>query len=83
MHVTYDVVCVDTSDVVTFMPNDIRTDNWMDDVEKLTRQMQPILRISRDLIGDARFEIEHMPKLKKVGQPSKAARGDYSSQGSA
>jgi hypothetical protein len=80
----YYVVCVDTSDVVNFMLNDIGTENWMDDVEKLTRQMQPILRISRDLIADGRFEIAHMPKLKKVeGVPSKATRGDYSGHGSA
>ncbi len=79
----YYVVCVDTSDVVNFMLNDIGTENWMDDVEKLTRQMQPILRISRELIADARFEIEHMPKLKKADKPPKVTRGDYSGQGSA
>jgi len=60
------------------------TEHWMDDVEKLTAKMQPILRISRQLIADARFEIEHMPKLKKTaGVPAKAARGDYSGQGPA
>jgi hypothetical protein len=46
--------------------------------------MQPIQKISRQLIADGRFEIEHMPKLKRVeGVPKKAARGDYSGQGSA
>ena len=61
----YYVVCVDTSDVVNFMLDDMGSENWMDDVEKLTRKMQPIVQTSRTLIADSRFEIEHMPKLKK------------------
>jgi hypothetical protein len=80
------VVCVDTSDVVNFMLDDMGADNWMDDVEKLTRKLQPIVATSRKLIDDGRFEIEHMPKLKKIGNvPTKkaAARGDYSGQGPA
>jgi len=80
----YYVVCVDTSDVVNFMLNDMGTENWMDEVEQLTKQMQPIVQISRKLVADARFEIEHMPKLKKVeGVPKKATRGDYSGHGPA
>jgi hypothetical protein len=80
----YYVVCVDTSDVVNFMLDDMGTDNWMDDVEKLTKKMQPILQIARKLIADARFEIAHMPKLKKIEKlPKKALRGDYSGQGPA
>jgi hypothetical protein len=81
----YYVVCVDTSDVVNFMLNDMGAENWMDDVEKLTAKMQPILRVSRKLIADARFEIEHMPKLKKVDKAkskAKAWHGDYSGAGS-
>ena len=55
----------------------------MSEVEKLTKGLQPILRISRKLIADARFEIERMPKLQKIGNvPTKARRGDFSSQGS-
>ena len=61
----YYVVCVDTSDVVNFMLDDMGSENWMDDVEKLTKKMQPIVQTSRTLIADSRFEIEHMPKLKK------------------
>ena len=61
----YYVVCVDTSDVVNFMLDDMGSENWMDDVEKLTRKMQPIVEISRKIIADSRLEIEHMPKLKK------------------
>jgi hypothetical protein len=61
----YYVVCVDTSDVVNFMLDDMGTENWMNDVEKLTKKMQPIIQTSRKLISDSRFEIEHMPKLKK------------------
>lgn len=80
----YYVVCVDTSDVVNFMLDDMGAANWMDDVEKLRRKMQPIVEISRKLIGDARFEIERMPKLQKAGTvPKKAIRGDYSGSGPA
>ena len=61
----YYVVCADTSDVVNFMLDDMGSENWMDDVEKLTKKMRPIVEISRQLIADSRFEIEHMPKLKK------------------
>jgi hypothetical protein len=78
----YYVVCVDTSDVVNFMLDDMGTEHWMDDVENLTRTMQPIVQISRRLITDARFEIEHMPKLTRmVKVPKKAIRGDYSGRG--
>jgi hypothetical protein len=79
----YYVVCVDTSDVVNFMLDDIGTDNWMDAVEKLTRKMQPIVQTSRKLIDEGRFEIAHMPKMKKVefARPQAAARGDYTGRG--
>ena len=80
----YYVVCVDTSDVVNFMLDDMGAEHWMDDVEKLTRKLQPAIQISRRLIADARFEIEHMPKLTRMGKvPKKAVRGDYSGQGPA
>jgi len=78
----YFVVCVDTSDVVNFMLDDMGTENWMDDVEKLTKQMQPIIQISRKLIADARFEIPNMPKLHRVAATAGKGRGDYSGQGS-
>jgi hypothetical protein len=77
----YFLACVDTSDVVNFMLEDMGTDNWMTDVEKLTKQLQPTLQICRKLIADARFEIPNMPKLQKVATPKKGARGDYSGQG--
>jgi hypothetical protein len=80
----YYVVCVDTSDVVNFMLDDMGTENWMADVEKQTKLMRPIVEISRKLIDDGRFEIEHMPKLKRTeGVPKKAKHGDFSGQGSA
>lgn len=78
----YFVVCVDTSDVVNFMLADMGSENWMDDVEKLTKQMQPIIKISRTLIADSRFEIPNMPKLQKVKVAKKSGAGDYSGQGS-
>ena len=34
----YYVVCVDTSDVVNFMLDDMGSENWMDDVEKLDQE---------------------------------------------
>jgi hypothetical protein len=80
----YYVVCVDTSDVVNFMLDDMGAEHWMDDVEDLTKKLQPAIQISRRLIADARFEIEHMPKLARMGKvPKKAVRGDYSGQGPA
>lgn len=78
----YFVVCVDTSDVVNFMLEDMGSDNWMDDVEKLTKQMQPVINISRKLIADARFEIPNMPKLHRVLKVAGKGHGDYSGQGS-
>jgi hypothetical protein len=78
----YFIVCVDTSDVVNFMLQDMGTENWMDDVEKLTKQMQPIVQISRKLIADARFEIPNMPKLHRVAKVAGNGHGDYSGQGS-
>lgn len=79
----YFVVCGDTSDVVNFMLEDMGSENWMDDVERLTTQMQPIIQISRKLIADARFEIPNMPKLQKIAPTAKkGGRGDYSGHGS-
>lgn len=79
----YYVVCVDTSDVVNFMLEDMGSANWMDDVEKLKKQLQPAIKVSRQLIADSRFEIEHMPKLKKVDfKAPKEKLGDYSGRGS-
>ena len=79
----YYVVCVDTSDLVNFMLDDMGAAHWMDAVEELSRKIDPIVRTSRNLINDGRFEIEHMPKLKKMDKvPKKAPRGDYSGHGS-
>ena len=79
----YFVVCVDTSDVVNFMLEDMGSENWMADVEHLTKQMQPMIQVSRKLIADARFEIPNMPKLQKAKpKPTKGWEGDYSGQGS-
>lgn len=79
----YYVVCVDTSDLVNFMLDDMGAAHWMDAVEELSRKIDPIVRTSRKLIDEGRFEIEHMPKLKKMEKiPKKAPRGDYSGHGS-
>jgi hypothetical protein len=79
----YYVVCVDTSDVVNFMLDDMGAANWMDAVEELTKKIQPIIRNSKKLMDEARFEIENMPKIPKAKQPKgKAKQGDYSGFGS-
>ena len=78
----YYVVCVDTSDVVNFMLDDMGAAHWMDAVEEMARKIQPVIRTSKKLIDDGRFEIEHMPKMKKMEKVPKAARGDYSGHGS-
>jgi hypothetical protein len=78
----YYVVCVDTSDVVNFMLDDMGAAHWMDAVEELTKKVQPIVRTSRKLIDEGRFEIENMPKIKKAAKPKKPIHGDYSGYGS-
>jgi hypothetical protein len=79
----YYLVCVDTSDVVHRMLFDIGDDHWMDDVEKLTKRIQPLLTISRSLIAESRFEIPNMPKLRAQGAVFKGShRGDYQGYGS-
>ncbi len=77
----YYVVCVDTSDMVNFMLDDMGAASWMDAVEELSTRIAPIVRTSRTLIDEARFEIERMPKLKKMEKVKKGA-GDYSGHGS-
>lgn len=80
----YYLVCVDTSDVVRRLLFDIGDHQWMDDVEKLTKRIQPLLTLSRSLISESRFEIQNMPKLRAQGTVFKGTnRGDYQGYGSA
>jgi len=51
--------------------------------EHRAAHVQPIIRVSKKLIDDSRFEIQNMPKMKRIPKPENAImkRGDYSGQG--
>jgi hypothetical protein len=50
----------------------------------MNKKIQPIIRVSKKMIDDSRFEIQNMPKMKRIPKPENAImkRGDYSDQGS-